>query len=61
MATVTHVENADGSHSLGVKLGKAFVPFVTVPADRVRQLVAQAGGTGDADDTDTDDTEGKTK
>lgn len=41
MASVSHVENADGSHSLGVKLDGVFVPLVTVPAERVKQLVAE--------------------
>jgi hypothetical protein len=58
MASVTHVENADGSHSLGVKLDGKFVPFVTVPADRVTQLVAQAADDEGNGPDDTDDTEG---
>ena len=49
MASVTHVENDDGSQSIGVKVGKQFVPFVTLDAARIEQLrenAEQRGGGG---------------
>lgn len=41
-ATVAHVANSDGSHSLGATIDGVFVPFVRLPPERVAQLVAQA-------------------
>ena len=39
---VVHVAHPDGSHSIGVKVGKVFVPFQTIDAvtfaDRVEAL-----------------------
>lgn len=42
MAAVKHVAHDDGSHSLGVVIGKKYVPLLRVPPERVTQLVAEA-------------------
>lgn len=52
MATLKHVENEDGSHSIGFTEDKVFVPLVTVPAERVTQLRADAQPDEDEDDND---------
>ena len=55
MAAVTHVENADGSHSLGVKINGKYVPLVTVPAERVGQLVYEAQAAPDTEETEPEE------
>lgn len=37
-----HVENPDGSHSIGITVDGAFVPFVTVDSVTVADRVAAA-------------------
>lgn len=45
MASVEHVEHADGSHSVGVTVDGVHVPFVTLSAARVGQLVENGKNT----------------
>jgi len=53
MATVAHVEHEDGSQSIGIKVGKAFVPFVTVAPGHFASLLESAQQAGDAENGDT--------
>lgn len=39
MPAVEHVEHSDGSHSVGVKIEGVHVPFASLDAPRVAQLV----------------------
>lgn len=56
--TVSYQENADGTHSLGVKLDGVFVPFVTLEPHYVADRIA-AGKSPEAkaanDNTDEGD------
>ncbi len=54
MATVSHVVNDDGSHSLTVKVDGVPVPLVTVPSERVATIVAQAKA-GSSSDNESDE------
>jgi len=61
VASVAHRVTEDGTHQIGVKTNGVFVPFVSLAAYRVAQLVEAAENTAETEDETETETETKAK